>query len=326
MVCPGGGVVFGAHSMTSTIIGALLPLVVVLFFGFLAGWRHHFDGKDASTLNRMVMLYAFPLSLFVNIMSVSRASLASQLPMAAAIFLSMVISFSAAILVIRYVFQRTLAEATLQGVAIGAAAVPFVGSAILPNLFGPATSAVAISSAGFAMNLVQTPVCMILLTIATVQSTPKKGGSFLTYVISAFKEPIVWAPLLATALVMANVRLPAHIASAFNLLGITTAGVALFASGVVLYSCKVIISLPVVITVCFRNLVIPALCWGVLIMLGMPKDVIREAVIALSIPVGTIVVIFSVRFKVVEQEMASSLFFSTILSVFTMAFFIVATR
>jgi hypothetical protein len=61
-------------------------------------------------------------------------------------------------------------------------------------------------------------------------------------------------------------------------------------------------------------------------MLGMPKDVIREAVIALSIPVGTIVVIFSVRFKVVEQEMASSLFFSTILSVFTMAFFIVATR
>jgi len=127
-------------------------------------------------------------------------------------------------------------------------------------------------------------------------------------------------------LVMANVRLPTHIASAFNLLGITTAGVALFASGVVLYSCKVIVNLPVVITVCFRNLVIPALCWGVLIMLGMPKDVIREAVIALSIPVGTIVVIFSVRFKVVEQEMASSLFFSTILSVFTMAFFIVATR
>ena len=44
--------------MLSTVLAALLPIVVTMLLGFIAAWHHHFDEKQASTLNRMVLLYA----------------------------------------------------------------------------------------------------------------------------------------------------------------------------------------------------------------------------------------------------------------------------
>ena len=42
-------------AILSTILGALLPMVVSILLGFVAAWRHDFGSKDASTLNRMVL-------------------------------------------------------------------------------------------------------------------------------------------------------------------------------------------------------------------------------------------------------------------------------
>jgi hypothetical protein len=46
-----------SHALLTTIIGALLPIVVVLFLGFFSGWHNDFTGDQATILNRMVMLY-----------------------------------------------------------------------------------------------------------------------------------------------------------------------------------------------------------------------------------------------------------------------------
>jgi malonate transporter len=46
------------------IMGALLPIVVILLLGFFSGWHKDFTGDQATILNRMVMLYALPLLLF----------------------------------------------------------------------------------------------------------------------------------------------------------------------------------------------------------------------------------------------------------------------
>ncbi len=52
--------------MLNTVIGTLLPIVVTLVFGFFAAWRKDFSTDQASILNRMVMLYALPMSLFAG--------------------------------------------------------------------------------------------------------------------------------------------------------------------------------------------------------------------------------------------------------------------
>ena len=52
--------------MLNTILSALLPMVVTFLLGFVAAWHHDFVTKDASVLNRMVLVYAVPLALFAG--------------------------------------------------------------------------------------------------------------------------------------------------------------------------------------------------------------------------------------------------------------------
>jgi hypothetical protein len=47
----------------ATIIGTLLPIVVVLLLGFFSGCHKGFNGDQATALNRMVMLYALQLDI-----------------------------------------------------------------------------------------------------------------------------------------------------------------------------------------------------------------------------------------------------------------------
>ena len=75
--------------MFTTAIYTLLPIVVTLLLGFVAGWHHDFDTRQASVLNSMVMLYALPLSLFAGMVGISRDQVLSQGPLAFAILLGM---------------------------------------------------------------------------------------------------------------------------------------------------------------------------------------------------------------------------------------------
>ena len=63
--------------MLDTILSALLPMVFTFLLGFVAARRHDFGSKDASTLNRMVLLYAVPMALFAGTVTTSRAALST---------------------------------------------------------------------------------------------------------------------------------------------------------------------------------------------------------------------------------------------------------
>ena len=61
-------------AMAQTILSALAPIIFTLLLGFVAAWRHDFGPKEASVLNRMVLLYAVPLALFVGTVGTSRGA------------------------------------------------------------------------------------------------------------------------------------------------------------------------------------------------------------------------------------------------------------
>lgn len=311
--------------MLETIIGALLPIVVTLLLGYVAGWHHDFDAKAATVLNRMVMLYALPLSLFAGMVSMSRDKVLSQGTLAGAIVVGMVGGYAVVFLISRYLFRRDLMTASLQALAIAGPAVPFVGVSVLGHLFGD-ESAIPISVASLAMNLIQVPVALMLLSAGAAQRDQAGSGtaapSLWSHVVGALREPVVWAPLLALVLVVTDLHFPPQIEESLTLLGKATGGVALFASGIVLFSRRVAVSLPVVVSVAARNLAMPAIVWAGMLALGMTPAVTREAVLTLAIPTASICVILAVQYQTAEQEMASTLFFSTVLSVATMGAFI----
>ena len=68
--------------MVETVLGALAPIVVTLLLGFVAAWRHDFGPIDASVLNRMGLLYAVPIALFVGTIGTPRTDLVKDVAFA----------------------------------------------------------------------------------------------------------------------------------------------------------------------------------------------------------------------------------------------------
>jgi|SRR6516225_8490526 malonate transporter len=126
--------------MLSTVLGALLPIVVTILLGFVAAWHHDFNEKQASTLNRMVLLYAVPMGLFAGTVSTPRNVLSQDIPLVIALCAAIIGGNAVMFPVGRFAFRATLSVSALAALAVSAPAVPFVGPAVLGDLFGKASA------------------------------------------------------------------------------------------------------------------------------------------------------------------------------------------
>lgn len=143
--------------------------------------------------------------------------------------------------------------------------------------------------------------------------------------ISTAKQPIVWASILALALVLAGITLPQTVIGAMKLLGTASTGVALFASGIVLYAQRIAVTRLVVGIVVARNVIVPAALWAIVAALGVPHTPARLAVLTLALPAPVACVIFAVRYNRGQREMASTVLFSSVFSILTVGAFIALT-
>ncbi|MDR1118458.1 MAG: AEC family transporter [Bifidobacteriaceae bacterium] len=317
------------------LVGALLPIVVALGLGFLAGARHDFSAPQAAILNRMVMEYALPLSLFAGVIAVPRGRLFSNLPMLAWIAGGMVGSLAVVYVISRFAARRPAPVAALQALAIASPAVPFVGTSVLPDLFH-AEAGLAVSIGSLMVNLVQAPFVMLVLTRAAnggPDQAPAKVGKQASAAAQLARdlrqtvmEPVVWAPLAAFVLVACGIGLPKILHGSLMLLGQATGGVALFASGATLFAQKVSVSKAVWLNVVSRNLAIPAAVWGLMVLAGAGAQPTALVVTTLAIPSGSIATILAIRFGVAAREVASTLFISTVGSALTMGLFLWLTH
>src|ERR1700683_3294392 len=210
--------------MLNTILGALLPMVVTFLLGFIAAWRHDLGPKDASILNRMVLLYAAPLTLFAGTVTTSRTALAQDIPLVIALCLAMIGHYGVVLLFHRIFFRFPTSVSALYALAPSAPGVPFVGPAVLGDLFGR-LSAIPIAIASLVINLTVVPITILLLTLDTTGSdqenspvpregeppatSPRSSASvFAAKLAETIKEPIVWAPVLAFIIVLTGFRIP----------------------------------------------------------------------------------------------------------------------
>src|ERR1700677_3494866 len=188
--------------MLNTVLGALLPITVILLMGFFSGWHKDFDGAQAAILNRVVMLYALPLLLFAGTVTVPRAVLVQDVPLALGIVGGMLGSYFVVLAVAHWVFGRDLGTSSLLALAISGPSAPQIGVFVLGHLFDPKSTSIPVVSASMAMTLVQIPICLMLLSIGS--SKRAEGGTqsegFFRHVLSSVREPIVRAPVCAIIL------------------------------------------------------------------------------------------------------------------------------
>lgn len=156
--------------MLEVIISALLPIIITLMIGFFAGWRGEFTATQASTLNKMVLRYALPMTLFSGILSLPKTQILSSGSAAIILLLAMAGGYLVTLGIGYFVCQRPVNESALLALSVSAPAVPFVGITVLGYLFGTA-STLLVSICSLMMNLVQVPVTIFLLSAYS----PKKN-------------------------------------------------------------------------------------------------------------------------------------------------------
>ena len=322
--------------MLESIVGALLPVIVTLLLGVLAGWRGDEDKKAAQALNTMVLVYALPLLLFAGTVTTSREQLAAELPLAGALFAGLLIPFVIAYGVTRFVLRRDASAAALEALSFGFPAIAFTGVPVLTPLIGERTTAV-IAWAGIINNVVVLPIVLIMLTLAQKGSgEPGPGrrevdenaypggvGRVIRQAMAhALTQPVVIAPCLAISFVLVGFEIPAVLLSAFKLLGSTVGGVSLFASGVILQSQTITLSWPALISALGRVLVVPIVAYFALTGFGAEPELRRIVVLALALAAAPMQVILSVRYRAHEKENAALLLYSNVLCIPTLSLFI----
>jgi predicted permease len=315
--------------LLNTILTALLPLIVTFLFGFVASWRHDFGSNDATTLNRMVLLYAVPLALFGGTVATSRLALIQGLPLLGALCVAVIGLYAVVFMSCRIVLRLQVSVSALAALTASAPSVPFVGPAILGDLFG-VTSAIPIAMASLVINLTVVPITILFLALGTAERKSAPQASRLSVITAKLgdtvKEPIVWAPILAFVVVLSGLHIPTFIVHSLSLLGVASAGVALFASGIVLATNKLKLNWYVLSLVLLKNVIQPAALLGGLRWFGYGSHIVSEAVLTTAIPTVPIVIILALRYRVAQAETASAVFFSVIGSIITIGFFIALTQ
>ena len=329
--------------MINTVLSALLPMVVTFLLGFVASWRHDFGSKDATVLNRLVLHYTVPLTLFAGTVITSRAALIQDVPLVITLCVAIIGLYGAVFLSCHIAFRLRMSISALAALTAAAPAVPFVGPAVLGDLFGRLSS-IPIAIGSLVINLTVVPVTVLFLALDTAQGDGREESPaayddehstspsaprlsvVTTKLAETAKEPIVWAPMLAFVFVLSGFRIPELIVHPLFLLGHASGGVALFACGIVLASSKIKFNGYILFFVFLKNITQPAVVLGGLRWLGYGSPIVSEAVLTTSLPAMPIVIMLALQYRIAQAEAASAAFLSVLGSVITMGIFIALTR
>jgi malonate transporter len=300
------------------LVGALLPVFFVMALGYIAGKRNTFDADQAAGLSRLALGFALPASLFVSMADIRKDLLLQQGPLVLALLLAHVGLFLVSWLVLRRIESLRGAPSIIFALLISTSATPVFGIAVLQPLLGD-TSTGTVGLVALAINLVM-PMAIILLEIESASASGSKASRRIQVVTGlkiGLQSPLLWAPVLGILLVVAGIHLPKEIASALEMIGSATSGVAVFTVGLTLAAHAFHLSKTVILGTLARITVQTAVLFALLHVLHVQGPFAREALVCCSFPLATAVVLFAAKYKAMGAESASMLLLSTLSLVLT---------
>lgn len=295
---------------------AILPIVVTLGLGFVAGRRQQFGATTSAILIQLVMHYALPLSLFGGILSLKRAVIMQNGPVAIWLGVGM-LGGLLLIIVEQLLLHQKLNTATLRALSIASPSIPFMGTSVLLIVFGK-VSILLVALGGLYMNLVQVPVCVLLLTLAGGLPAAQRWHAARQRVVQALQQPVVWAPILAFILNLVGLKLQVAWLTSFTELGQAAGGVALFALGLLLADQPWCVTWPVVHNVALKALGLPVLLWGLMVVFKASLATQQLVVLTMAIPTAAIATMLAVENRATTPEYVATQLFSTLCAPLTM--------
>ena len=315
--------------MTLTALTVLLPVFFVLGLGYFAGRAKKFDADQVAGLNELVLDYAFPAMMFVATVKTPRDVLLSEGSYALALLVAFVGLFLAVVLVSTRLLRHSLGEATLQANLASFPSVGFFGPPIFQGLFGP-SSLVSIAFASTLSAVTMIPLTLVLLEIHHQRTTRGEGQRVSSLIVQSLantlKKPMVWAPLIGVALVLAGARVPPLIDNMLMLIGSSTSGASIFLAGLIIAAYEIRLNGEVIGNALVKMVAQPLLMVLLVAALKVGSPLAGEGIVICAIPTAVFAPLLAPRYRIYEVESSSTLMATALLMIVTLPIAIFACR
>jgi malonate transporter and related proteins len=141
------------------------------------------------TLNKMVMTYALPLSLFVGVVSASRAELLADLPLVVFLAVANIGMYAVILLFGIFGFHRPPGLSALRALTAAAPSTAFVGTPVLGYLYGDKGDIPVAVGIIIIIVVALVPMTLILLSLDTQAQPAATHGAGARFRLRARGDP-----------------------------------------------------------------------------------------------------------------------------------------
>jgi hypothetical protein len=297
------------------IVSAIIPIAFVILLGVLAGLTSLISPKNSNVLAVLALNFCLPALLFAATATMTIAELSNW-----RFFLGIALG-----LLVIYVFRKPINASSLQALNSAFPNMAFMGVPLLTAVIG-ASAVLSVVVGNLISSFVLLPITLTFLQAGSpAHKGQKRSTVVFTSLLSAVKQPLVWAPLAGVVIALTHCPFPSVANKSFTLIGTATSGVALFAMGLLLSGQKLRIGLAPAFNVAVKNLAQPAAMWGLAVLLGVTGVHRREMILLGALPTASMTAMFAVQYNVYKDESDATILLSTVLSVATLGIVIALT-
>lgn len=304
--------------ISHVILYAVVPIIVVMLGGFIAGKKGAFSGEDAKKFNKVVLDFALPAALFVSIVQASREDLQKDIRLTLVSVLGIMGCFLAVYFIFKYCFKKnTGADAAVSALISGSPTIGFLGFAVLEPIFGTSPSvALVVAIVGIVVNAIGIPVGLSLMNASLAKQNEgavKKKNNPWKPVLHALEQPVAWAPILAVVWVLIGIPWPKELSPSFDLIAKANASMAVFSAGITLSAVKLEINWQAVLGSIMKMVVMPAVVLALGLLFKMDPFNLKMLVVAAALPPAFSGIIIADEYNTYVATGTSSLTLSVIL-------------
>lgn len=291
----------------------ILPVFIVLGFGYAAVWRGWFSDAGVDALTRFSQGFAIPVLLF-RALSTLDLRQEFDLAMLGSFYAGALAGFFAGLLGARLIFGRSWEDS----VAIGFVGL-FSNSLLLGLPITERAYGTQALQANYAIIALHAPFCYAV-GITAMELARARGAALLSLPVKVvkgmFSNALVIGILAGLAVNLGGITLPGALSDAVDLIARAALPVALFGLGGVLYRYRPEGDIRTILFICAVSLLLhPAVVLGLATWQGVGTGGLRSAVVTAAMAPGVNAYLFANMYGSARRVAASAVLIGTALSI-----------
>lgn len=299
----------------AALIDVILPVFLVIGFGYLAVWKGYFNDDGVDGLMKFTQSFAIPCLLFRAISSLDLQQ-NFDVALLVSFYAGALAGFAAGLLGARYIFGRDWEDS----VAIGFCCL-FSNSLLLGLPITERAYGMSALEANYAIIAIHSPFCYAV-GITAMEIARNRGGKVAALpgkVLRAmFNNALIVGITLGFIVNLGGIPLPSVLTDAIDLMVRAALPAALFGLGGVLYRYRPEGDMRTILYVVAISLVLhPVIVWGVAKSNDLSDAALRSAIMTAAMAPGINAYVFANMYGKARRVAASSVLVGTAVSIFT---------